>query len=104
MRDDFSLEFNPCLAGDENSIGFFKIGNWKAEDNFVNILVNLYREDNGSILYDSQIHVVKPSFEVRINRKFIEDEANFVPFESWYVSGFEYGKQIEIFDEDGDEI
>ncbi len=103
MKQSFSVEFNPYLCGDENSIAYFQINDWQADNDFMKILIDFYKEHSEEISYAMQIQIVKPDFEIRINKRFINnEEGEKMPLQSWHVSGLLYNKSLEVFDDNGD--
>jgi len=100
MKQGFSVEFNPYLCGDENSIAYFQINDWQADNDFINILINFYRDNSESpIQYDMQIQIVNPDFDMFVNRKWRNDLKH---SDSLQINGVLYGKSVYLRDYNGD--
>ncbi len=100
VKENFSVEFNPYLCGDEDSVAYFQIKDWKADNDFMKILIDFYKEpfeesSFGSISYAMEIQIVKPDFGIRINKKFIDNEkGEKIPAKNWNVNGFLYNEPL----------
>lgn len=100
MNEGFSVNFSPSILGDESSIAFFQINKYQAENDFINILINFYRDDSDSpVEYNMQIQIVNPNFDMFVNRRWKNDLNS---SDSWQINGSLYGKPVYLRDYDGD--